>query len=73
MPNKYDGPKTQLVRRKYHNEFNVVNLTTSTIAVHENGQLVSITRKSNSNKWDGLYAVQMSLTEQLPIDFKVIL
>ena len=73
MPSKYDGPKTQLVRRKSHNNFNVVNLTSGTIAVNENGPLVSITRKSNLNKWDGLCAVQMSLTEQLPIDFKVIL
>ena len=39
MPNKCDGPKTQLVRRKSHNDFNVVNLTTSTIAVNKMAHL----------------------------------
>ena len=72
MPIKYDGPKTQLVRRKLL-DFNVINLTTSTVAAIDDGLLVTIIKKSKSNDWDGLCAVQMSLTEQHPVNFKFIL
>ena len=69
IPNKYDGPKIQLVRRKLL-DFKTVNLTTSTMAVREDGPLVCITKKSGSNGWNGLCAVHMSLTEyQYPVKF----
>ena len=72
MPSEYDGPKTQLVKRKLY-DFNVVNLTTSTMTTNTDGSLVSITRTSISNSWDGLCAVQISHTSQLPVAFKFIL
>ena len=71
MPSHYDGPKTQLVKRKSL-DFNVVNLTTSTITVNEDGPFVSIAKKS-SNGWNGLCAMRMILTEQHPVNFKFIL
>ena len=72
IPSKYGGPKIQLVRRKLY-DFDVVNLTTSTMITNTDGPLVSITRKSNSDGWDGLCAVQISHIEQLPVNFKFIL
>ena len=70
---KYDGPKIQLVRRKLL-DFKTVNLTSSTMAVHEDGPLICITKKSGSSGWNGLCAVHMSLTEyQYPVKFKFIL
>ena len=71
MPSQYDGPKTQLVRRKLR-DFNVVNLTTNAIMINEDGPLVSIT-KISTNGWNGLCAIQMILTEQHPVKFKFIL
>ena len=72
MPSKYDGPQIQLVRRKSL-DFKVINFTTNTMTVKEDGPLVSVTKQSNSNGWDGLCAMQMTLTEQQPVNFKFTL
>ena len=70
IPNKYDGPHIQLVRRKSAAGFCFFNLTTTTMTISEDG---SITRTSRSNKWDGLCAAQVFLTEQHPVHFKFLL
>ena len=72
MPSKYNRLKSQLVKRKLL-DFSVINLTTSTVRAIEDGLLVTITKKSRSNDWDAICAVQMCLTEQLPVNFKFIL
>ena len=69
MPNKYNGPKIQLIRRSSL-DFNVVNRTTNTMTVNKEGPLVSITKTSSSNDWNGLCAVQVCPTEQYPVHFK---
>ena len=71
MPSKYDGPKMQLVRRKAI-DFKVINFTTTTMTVKEDGPLVSITKKSFSNGWNALCAMQTILTEQHPVNFKFV-
>ena len=72
MPGKYDGPKIQLARRISLN-FKVINLTTNTMAIKEDGSLICITKKSITNGWNGLCALQMTLVEQYPVNFKLIL
>ena len=72
MPSKYAGPKIQLVRRKLV-DFNVVNHTTSTMAVNIEGSLVIITKTSGLNDWNGLCTVQVCPTEQHPVQFKFVL
>ena len=73
IPSKYDGPKVQIIRRKLL-DFKAVNLTTNTMTVSEDGPIISITKRSSSNGWNGLGVVHMSLTEhQYPVKFKFIL
>ena len=72
MPNKYNGPKIQLIRRSSL-DFNVVNRTTNTMTVNKEGPFVSITKTSSSNDWNGLCAVQVCPTEQHPVHFKFTL
>ena len=71
MPNKYNGPKIQLIKRGLL-DFNVVNLT-NTMTVNKEGPLVSITKTSSSHDWNGLCAVQVCPTEQYPVHFKFTL
>ena len=70
MPNKYDGPKIQLVRRK--SKFDFINLTTDTVTIHMHDSR-SIIEKSRSNDWNGLCAAQVDLTENTPVHFKFLL
>ena len=70
MPSKYEGPKIQLVNRKF---IDFVNYTTNTMAIDNVDTSVSITKISTSSNWDGLCATQVYLTEQHPVHFKFLL
>ena len=70
MPSTYDGPKIQLVGRKFILDF--VNYTTSTMIIDTNVTSVSITKTSSDN-WNGLCAAQIYLTEQQPVHFSFLL
>ena len=43
------------------------------MAINKDGSLISITKKSITNGWNGLCALQMTLVEQYPVNFKLIL
>ena len=70
MPGKYEGPKIQLVNRKF---IDFVNYTTNTMTIDNVDASVSITKTSGSYGWDGLCAAQVYLTEQHPVHFKFLL
>ena len=72
MSSRYDGPEMQLVRRKV-SDFKIINLTTNTMTIKEDGPLVSITKTSISNGWNALCAMQTNLTELHPVNFKFVL
>ena len=69
MPSKYDGPKIQVVNRKFILIPDFVNYTTNTMTIDRNDSSVSIT-KTGSEDWNGLCAAQVYLKEQWPVHFK---